>query len=57
MRRAPLQPAAVKCELMNPDGSMPRGGQVLADARQFDLVLLGVQDPVAVPSAMAAMPT
>ena len=56
MRLAGLQPAAVLCELMNPDGSMARGAQVLAYARQFDLVLLSVQDVVAVRRAMQAMP-
>jgi 3,4-dihydroxy 2-butanone 4-phosphate synthase len=56
MRLAGLQPAAVLCELMNPDGSMARGDQVLAYARQFDLVLLSVQDVVAVRQALQAVP-
>jgi 3,4-dihydroxy 2-butanone 4-phosphate synthase len=56
MRLAGLRPAAVLCELMNPDGSMARGDQVLAYARQFDLVLLSVQDVVAVRQAMQAVP-
>ena len=56
MRLAGLQPAAVLCEVMNPDGSMARGGQVRAYARQFDLVLLSVQDLVDVRQAMQAQP-
>ena len=56
MRLAGLQPAAVLCELMNPDGSMARGDQVLAYARQFDLVLLSVQDLVDVRRALRAVP-
>ena len=56
MRLAGLHPAAVLCELMNPDGSMARGDQMLAYARQFDLVLLSVQDVVAVRQAMQAVP-
>ena len=56
MRLAGLQPAAVLCELMNPDGSMARGDQVRAYARQFDLVLLSVQDLVDVRRALQAVP-
>lgn len=48
MKLAGLRPAAVLCELMNPDGSMARGAQVAAYARQFDLVVLSVEDVVAV---------
>jgi 3,4-dihydroxy 2-butanone 4-phosphate synthase len=54
MRLADLRPAAVLCELMNPDGSMARGAQVQAYARQFDLVLLSVEDVVQVRKAMSA---
>jgi len=54
MRLAGLRPAAVLCELMNPDGSMARGAQVAAYARQFDLVQLSVLDVVQVCKAMAA---
>jgi len=54
MKLAGLQPAAVLCELMNQDGSMARGAQVAAYARQFDLVLLSVEDVVVVRQAMAA---
>ena len=39
---------------MNPDGSMARGAQVAAYARQFDLVRLSVLDVVQVCKAMAA---
>jgi 3,4-dihydroxy 2-butanone 4-phosphate synthase len=53
MRLAGLRPAAVLCELMNPDGSMARGAQVAAYARQFDLVLLSVEDVVQVRKAMS----
>jgi 3,4-dihydroxy 2-butanone 4-phosphate synthase len=38
---------------MNPDGSMARGAQVAAYARQFDLVLLSVEDVVQVRKAMS----
>jgi 3,4-dihydroxy 2-butanone 4-phosphate synthase len=54
MRLAGLRPAAVLCELMNPDGSMARGHQVMAYARQFDLVLLSVEDVVEVRRALQA---
>jgi 3,4-dihydroxy 2-butanone 4-phosphate synthase len=47
MRLAGLRPAGVLCELMNPDGSMARGEQVRAYARQFDLVRLDIDDIVA----------
>jgi 3,4-dihydroxy 2-butanone 4-phosphate synthase len=54
MKLAGLQGAAVLCELMNADGSMARDAQVTAYARQFDLVLLSVEDVVAVRQAMVA---
>lgn len=54
MRLAGLRPAAVLCELMNADGSMARGAQVAAYARQFDLVRLSVEDVVQVRTALAA---
>lgn len=57
MKLAGLQPAAVLCELMNADGSMARGEQVSAYARQFDLVLLSVEDVVAVRQAQTAEAT
>lgn len=43
---AGLQPAAVLCELMNPDGSMARGAQVRAFAERFALPLLSIEDLV-----------
>jgi len=54
MRLAGLRPAAVLCELMNADGSMARGAQVSAYARQFDLELISVDDLVQVRMVMAA---
>jgi 3,4-dihydroxy-2-butanone 4-phosphate synthase len=42
---------------MNADGSMARGAQVSAYARQFDLVLLSVEDVVAVRQALTAEAT
>lgn len=44
--RAGLRPAAVLCELMNPDGSMTRGRQVLDYAARHDLPLLSIADLV-----------
>ncbi|MBA1189836.1 3,4-dihydroxy-2-butanone-4-phosphate synthase [Pseudomonas entomophila] len=43
-RLAGLRPAAVLCELMNPDGSMARGEQVAAYARQHDLPVLTIEE-------------
>lgn len=40
---AGLQPAGVLCELMNPDGSMARGAQVAAFARQHGLLCTTVE--------------
>lgn len=56
MLLAGLRPAAVLRELMNPDGSMARGGQVAAYARQFDLVVPSVADVVGVHAARQAEP-
>ena len=39
---AGLKPAAVLCELMNPDGSMARGAQITAFARAHDLPVLTI---------------
>lgn len=44
---AGLQPAAVLCELMNPDGSMARGPQVQAYASRHVLPVLAIEDLVA----------
>lgn len=45
-RLAGLKPAGVLCELMNPDGSMMRGEQILNYARQHDLVILSIEELV-----------
>jgi len=36
----------VLCELMNPDGTMTRGAQVVEYARKNDLAVITVQDLV-----------
>ncbi|WP_374334844.1 3,4-dihydroxy-2-butanone-4-phosphate synthase [Leeia sp.] len=45
-RMAGLSPAAVLCELMNPDGSMARGEQIEAYARQHQLPSLTIDELV-----------
>ena len=45
---AGLKPAAVLCELMNPDGTMARGAQVERFARLHDLPWLTIEDIVRV---------
>ena len=45
-RLAGLKPAGVLCELMNPDGSMMRGEQILDYATQHDLVILSIEELV-----------
>jgi 3,4-dihydroxy 2-butanone 4-phosphate synthase len=47
MRLAGLRPAAVLCELMNPDGTMARGPQVEAFALAHDLPMLTIAEIVA----------
>ncbi len=44
MRLAGLQPAAVLCELMNPDGTMSKGMQVEQYAATHDLVQLTIAE-------------
>jgi 3,4-dihydroxy 2-butanone 4-phosphate synthase len=44
MRLAGLQPAAVLCELTNPDGSMSKGKQIEDYANRHDLVLLSIDE-------------
>jgi 3,4-dihydroxy 2-butanone 4-phosphate synthase len=44
---AGLRPAAVLCELMNPDGTMARGAQVADYAERHGLPLLSIEDLVA----------
>lgn len=46
MRLAGLQPAGVLCELMNPDGSMAAGAQVLSYALAHDMVILTIEELV-----------
>lgn len=43
-RLAGLQPAAVLCELMNPDGTMARGEDIQRYAQQHDLVCLSIAE-------------
>lgn len=44
---AGLRPAAVLCELMNPDGTMARGAQIRAYAERHGLPVLSIEDLVA----------
>ncbi|MCL1079854.1 3,4-dihydroxy-2-butanone-4-phosphate synthase [Parashewanella spongiae] len=44
MQLAELNPAGVLCELMNPDGSMAKGKQVLAYSEQQQMPLLSIED-------------
>ncbi|SOY98035.1 3,4-dihydroxy-2-butanone-4-phosphate synthase (plasmid) [Cupriavidus taiwanensis] len=46
-RMAGLLPAAVLCELMNPDGTMARRAQALAFAEMYRLPVLTIEDLVA----------
>nr|WP_258874745.1 3,4-dihydroxy-2-butanone-4-phosphate synthase [Cupriavidus taiwanensis] len=46
-RMAGLSPAAVLCELMNPDGTMARRAQALAFAEMYRLPVLTIEDLVA----------
>src|SRR3990167_185112 len=46
-RWAGLKPAAVLCEVMNPDGSMARGQELAAFATQHDCILLSIAELVA----------
>ncbi|MCY4124804.1 MAG: 3,4-dihydroxy-2-butanone-4-phosphate synthase, partial [Pseudomonas sp.] len=43
-RLAGLRPAAVLCELMNPDGTMARGEEVAVYARQYNLPMLTIDE-------------
>ena len=45
-RLAGLQPAAVLCELMNEDGSMMRGAQLVAFSRQHGYPMLTIEELV-----------
>jgi len=60
-RLAGLQPAAVLCELMNPDGSMMRGAELLAFSRAHGYPMLTIAELVGyvaanTPDAFAAAP-
>jgi 3,4-dihydroxy 2-butanone 4-phosphate synthase len=52
-RMAGLRPAAVLCELMNPDGTMMRGPALRAFAEGHGLPLLTIQDLVEAQAAAA----
>lgn len=45
-RLAGFQPAAVLCEVMNPDGSMARGAQLENFAKQHQLTMISIDDIV-----------
>jgi 3,4-dihydroxy 2-butanone 4-phosphate synthase len=53
---AGLQPAAVLCELMNPDGTMARGVQVERFARDHVLATLTIEEIVQHRRALASRP-
>ncbi len=46
-RLAGFNPAAVLCEVMNPDGSMSRGDELLEFAKQHQLKMLSIDDIIA----------
>lgn len=46
-RLAGLEPAAVLCELMNPDGSMAKGDDIVRFAARHDLPVITIEDIVA----------
>jgi hypothetical protein len=43
---AGLKPAAVLCELMNPDGTMTRGDALLRFAEEHDFPMITIEDLV-----------
>lgn len=53
---AGLQPAAVLCELMNPDGTMMRGDQLVAFAREHGMPMLTIEELVAYRRAAEGVP-
>ena len=55
-RLAGLQPAAVLCELMNEDGSMMRGDELLAFSRQHGFPMLTIAELVAYRRALEEVP-
>jgi 3,4-dihydroxy 2-butanone 4-phosphate synthase len=44
VQMAGLEPAAVLCELMNPDGSMAKGEQIENYAERYDLTILTIDE-------------
>lgn len=44
MQLAGLKPAAVLCEVMNPDGTMTKGTQLIEFAKQHDIRILSIED-------------
>jgi 3,4-dihydroxy-2-butanone 4-phosphate synthase len=44
MRIANLKPGAVLCELMNKDGSMTKGQDLLDFAKEFDIPMIGIEE-------------
>ena len=55
-RLAGLQPSAVLCELMNPDGSMMRGDELVAFSRAHGYPMLTIAELVAYRQAEQAVP-
>ncbi|MDE2430310.1 MAG: 3,4-dihydroxy-2-butanone-4-phosphate synthase [Burkholderiales bacterium] len=53
---AGLQAAAVLCELMNPDGSMAKGAQIMEYALLHDLVILSIDELVRYRKAQGETP-
>lgn len=51
---AGLYPVGVICEIINPDGTMARGQQLLDFCRRFDLPYLTVEDLIAYRTALQA---
>lgn len=47
MRLAGYKPAAVLCEIMNPDGTMAKGQELIDFAQQHQLALLSIDDLIA----------
>ena len=52
---AGVEPVGVICEILNKDGTMARGPQLIEVADRFDLVILTIQDLIAYRSATKAL--
>ncbi|NIZ02340.1 3,4-dihydroxy-2-butanone-4-phosphate synthase [Thalassospira lucentensis] len=52
MRLAGLKPSGVLCEITNPDGTMARLPELIAYAKQHDMVVISIEDIVAYRMAM-----